>query len=51
MIKLTTNLFYVLLNYAVKFGENRKTFGPSPHIESPSAAKNIYIMMNFDMNE
>ena len=50
--------FCVLRNHGVKFGKNRITFDPSPHIKSPleihfyayNWLKHIGIMMKFGMN-
>ena len=58
MIEFSVDQFYILRNYGVKFGENRITFDPSPHIKSPLEThgyaykwlKNIGVMMKFDMS-
>ena len=58
MIKFSIDQFCVLGNHGVKFGENRITFDPSPHIKSPfkihvyayKGLKNIGIVMKFGIN-
>ena len=58
MIQFSMEQFYVLGNHDVKFGENRITFEPCPHIKSALEIhvssykwlKNIVIMMKFGMN-